>query len=105
MATLGPLVVGRVKDLWCGGGVKGGIEGLVGRLALVSPGLGFEFVSEVPASEGLDSRITGGCVAEVGVGNGGGFDCIDDFVAVDLRFLLGWPFEYCECCEGRDCCW
>jgi hypothetical protein len=40
--------------------VNGGIAELAGRLALLSPGLGFEFVSEVPASDGLDSRMTGG---------------------------------------------
>jgi hypothetical protein len=46
----------------------------VGWPVFDSPGLGIEFVSEVPASEGLDLRTTGGCVAEVGVGNGGGCD-------------------------------
>jgi hypothetical protein len=60
----------------------------------VSAGLAFEFVSGALASEGRDLRMTGGCVAEVGVGNGGGCDWRDILVAaVDLRFLFGWPFE------------
>jgi hypothetical protein len=101
-----PLAFGKFREPWFGGGVNGGIVELVGPLDFVSPGLGLEFVSEVPASDGLDSRITGGCVAEVGVGRGGGCDCMDDLVAtVDLRFLLGCPFPYCGCCEGSECCW
>jgi hypothetical protein len=70
----------------------------VGWLVFVSPGLGIEFVSEVPASEGLDLRTRGGCVADVGVGKGGGCDWMDSFdVVVDRLFLLGCPFEYCLC--------
>jgi hypothetical protein len=72
--------------------VYGGTEGLAGRLALLSlgPGLGFEFVSEVAASDGLCSRIRGGCLAEVGVGRGGGCDWMESLVVVvDLRFLFG----------------
>jgi hypothetical protein len=91
-----------------GGGVYGGIEGLVGRLALLSlgPGLALEFVSEVAASEALCSRMRGGCLAEVGVGRGGGCDWIDNFVVVvDLRFLFGCPFEYCRCCDGKERGW
>lgn len=106
MAIPEPLVLGRFKAVWVGGGVKGGIVELVGKVAFVSLGLGFEAVSEMPASDGLASRITGACVAEVGVGNGGGCDCADDFLAtVGLRLLLGWPLEYCGCCDGRACCW
>jgi hypothetical protein len=91
------VAVGGFKEVWLGGGVYGGIEGLFGRLALLSlgPGLGLEFVSEVAASDALCSRMRGGCFAEVGVGRGGGCDCIDNFVVVvDLRFLFGWPLEY-----------
>jgi hypothetical protein len=74
-----------------------------GLAAVVSLGLGLEFVSDLPASEGLCSRMTGGCVVEVGVGSGGGCDCEGRFVViVALRRLLGWPLEYCECCEGSD---
>lgn len=102
-----PLVFGRFRDPWLGGGVCGGTEcPAAGRLALFSPGLAFELLSEVPASEGLDLRITGGWVADVGVGSGGGCDCVEIFeAAVDLRFLFGWPLEYCRCCDGRDRGW
>ena len=106
MARPDPFAFGGFREAWFGGGVKGGMEEFVGRIALMSLGLGFEFTSEMPASEGLDSRMTGGCVAEVGVGNGGACDCVDAFLAtVGLRFLLGWPLEYCGCCDGKDGCW
>lgn len=91
MVRAEPLVGGGFNEVWFGGGVNGGIEEFAGgRVALVSLGLGLEIVSEMPASDGLDSRMTGGCVAEVVVGNGGACDCADDFLAtVGLRFLLG----------------
>lgn len=97
-----PLALGRVSELLCGGGVKGGRLELGGR-ALVSHGLGLE--SEVPASEGLDVCKMGGCVADVGVGSGGaGCGCDIAFeVVVALRFLVGWPLAYCGCCDGSDC--
>lgn len=40
----------------------------------MSLGLAFEFVSGALASEGRDLRVIGGCVADVGVGSGGGCD-------------------------------
>lgn len=46
--------------LLLGGGVNGGWGGFVGPLTLVSPGLGFEDVSERPASEGLEVLMVGG---------------------------------------------
>ena len=89
-----PLVVlGMFIVLLFGGGVKGGRGGLVGPLALVSPGLGFEVVSERPASEGRDVLTVGGYVVDVGVGRGADCICGVTFELVALRLLLGWPLE------------
>jgi hypothetical protein len=68
------LVLGRFSVLLFGGGVKGGCGGFVGPLTLVSPGLGFEVVSERPASEGREVFTVGGYVVDVGVGSGA--DCV-----------------------------
>lgn len=97
-----PFEFGSVSELFCRGGVYGGIDASV-PTALVSHGLGLE--SDVPASE----RLCGidGCVAEVGVGSGGACcDCdVAGFEVVARRFLFGWPLAYCACCEGTDCFW
>lgn len=71
------------------GGVKGGRDaaGEGTRLALVS------LVETNAPAEGA----VGGWVADVGVGSGGGADCVgalEELVAVDLRFLFGCPLVY-----------
>lgn len=86
--------------------MKGGIDDVAGTVLRVSLGLGCDAASETPASEGLESRVAGGWVAEVGVGRGGGWAvCAEAFrVTVGRRFLFGCPFEYCGCFEGPDGC-
>ena len=74
-----------------GGDVKGGWGRLVGALALVSPGLGFEPASERPASEGRDVFTFAGWVALDDVGRGAGCIWGAIFVGlVALRLLVGW---------------
>jgi hypothetical protein len=106
MARLEAVVLGTVRAMSFGGGVKGGIKDGFDAVILVSLGLWFEFGSDWPASEGLVLRIAGGWVAEVGVGNGGGYVCVDVFlVMVGLRLFLGRLSAYCEGCDGTDGCW
>lgn len=71
------------------GGVNGGSE-VAGDGTRSAP---ISFVELAGAAEGT----TGGCVADVGVGRGGGADwagALDKLAAVDLRFLFGWPLAY-----------
>lgn len=67
------------------GGVNGGrdVAGEDTRLALDSV-VGFV--------DGPATGIMGGCVAEVGVGSGGG-TLLAEVLELARRFLLGWPLE------------